>query len=96
MNTKHIHHIHPHLPFPYTHPPPMGTNPWKRPVFFPPALHYFFKCILMAQKGFVLVLQVFVYCALIKLNLWYLLILCHHVPLIFNSLQYSALYYIHI
>jgi hypothetical protein len=38
INTKCIHHIHCHSPFPYTHSPPTGTHPWKRksncPSFF--------------------------------------------------------------
>jgi hypothetical protein len=54
----------------------------------------FFKCILIVQRGFALLLQVCVYRALIKLTSQppYLLILCHHAPLIFNSIQFSALY----
>jgi hypothetical protein len=40
MDTKHIHHIHPHFPFPCAYPLPTGTQPQKR-FSFPPALHVF-------------------------------------------------------
>jgi hypothetical protein len=30
MNTKYVHHTHPHSPFPYAHPPPTGTHPANR------------------------------------------------------------------
>jgi hypothetical protein len=53
---------------------------------------------LRVEGGFTLVFQACIYHALIKLtpSPYYLLILYHHAPLILNSLQYSALYYIHI
>jgi hypothetical protein len=55
------------------------------------------KYILIVQEGFALVLQVSMYRAFIKLTppLHYLLILYHHAPLIFSSLQNSVLHYIH-
>jgi hypothetical protein len=33
MNTKHIHHIYPHSPFPCAQPTSTGTHPWKRFIF---------------------------------------------------------------
>jgi hypothetical protein len=68
--------------------PYIGTHPWKRPVF-PSCISFLeIKCILILQGDFTLVLQACVYHALIKLNVpshHYLLILCHHAPLIFNN-----------
>jgi hypothetical protein len=65
MNIKYIHHIHPQSPFPYSHPFPQVLTPRKK-LFYPFALH-FWRCILMVQVGFTLVLQACVYHALIKL-----------------------------
>jgi hypothetical protein len=42
-------------------------NPGKD-LFFPPAHHFFIKCILIVQEDFALVLKGFIYCALIKLT----------------------------
>jgi hypothetical protein len=96
MDTKYIHHIHPYSPFPCVHPPPTGPHLWKRPIF-PLSLH-FLKVYIDNPRGFALVFQACIYHALIKLTplLCYLLFLYHHAPIIFSSLQYSALYYIHI
>jgi hypothetical protein len=56
-----------------------------------------FIFILMIYGRFALVHQACIYCVLIKLTPPVtLLFLYHHVALIFNSLQYSMLYYIHI
>jgi hypothetical protein len=75
---------------------PLVPTP-EKDLFFPLALH-FFKCILIDQGSFALVLLACIYYVLIKLTSspHYLLILYHHAPLIFKSLPYSALYYIHI
>jgi hypothetical protein len=96
MDTKYIHHIHPYSPFSCVHPPLTGIHPWERSIF--PYCPSFFKCILIVQAGFVFVLQACVYGVLIKLTPTprYLLIPYHCAPLIFNSLPYSALHYIHI
>jgi hypothetical protein len=32
MNIKYNYYIHPHSAFPYGHPSPIGTHPWKRPI----------------------------------------------------------------
>jgi hypothetical protein len=51
---------------------------------------------LIVQGSFNLVLQVYIYCAFIKLASFphYFLIVYHHAPLIFNSLLYSVLYHV--
>jgi hypothetical protein len=41
MDTKHIHHIHPHSTFTCAHPPLAGIHPQKRFTF--PSCHSFFK-----------------------------------------------------
>jgi hypothetical protein len=67
MDTKYIHHIHPHSSFPCAHPPPSSTHPWKRPIFS--LLPFIFlKCVLIVQGSFTLVLQTCIYHALIKLT----------------------------
>jgi hypothetical protein len=66
MNTKNIHHIHPHSPFPCAHPPHWYPLP-RKDLFYPPALH-FSKCMLMVQGDFTLVLQACIYYAWIKLT----------------------------
>jgi hypothetical protein len=77
-----------------THLPQIPTS--RKDLFFPPALH-FKNCVLIVQGGFALVLHACIHSVLIKLTSpCYLLMLYHHAPLIFNTLQYSALYYIHI
>jgi hypothetical protein len=65
MNTKYIHCIHLHSPFPYAHPPSTDSNPQK--TYFTLLPFIFFKFILMAQGSFALVLQACIYHALIKL-----------------------------
>jgi hypothetical protein len=47
-----------------THLPLVPTP--RKDLFYPLALHFFKKCILIAQGSFTLVLQVFLYSALIK------------------------------
>jgi hypothetical protein len=95
MNTKYVHHIHPHSPFPYA--PPTSTHPQKRSIL-PSSPPFLKKYIMIVEGGYTLVLQACVYYALIKLTplLHHLLFLYHHAPLIFSSLQYGMLYYIHI
>jgi hypothetical protein len=39
VDTKHIHHIHPHSPFPCAHPLLLIPTP-RNYLFFPPALHF--------------------------------------------------------
>jgi hypothetical protein len=50
MDTKYIHHIHPHSPFPCAHPSPTGTCPQKR-FIFPSCFSFLFffliTCILV-------------------------------------------------
>jgi hypothetical protein len=95
MDTKYIHHIHPHSPFLCNHPSHWYTPPQKR-LSFPTCTSFFkIKYTLIVQGGFALVLQVCLYHALIKLTSspHYLLILYHCAPLILNRLLYSALYY---
>jgi hypothetical protein len=45
MNTKCIHHLHPHSPFTYAHSSPTGTHPWKRPVLPFPVLYFLKVCV---------------------------------------------------
>jgi hypothetical protein len=68
MDTKYIHPIHSHFPFPCAHPPPTGTHLQRGLIF--PSCPSFFKitCILIVQGGFTLVLQVCVDHALIKFD----------------------------
>jgi hypothetical protein len=70
----------------------------RKDLFFLAALHFLkIMYILVVQGDFALVLQACIYHALIKLTPpLYLLIFYHQALLIFNNLQYSALYYIHI
>jgi hypothetical protein len=99
MDTKHIHHIHSHSPFCSARLLSTGTHSQKRPIFPSyPSFFFFYYVYIDVQEGFTLVLQVYIYHALIKLtpSSCYLLILYHHTPPIFNSLLYSALYYIHL
>jgi hypothetical protein len=88
MDTKHIHHIYPHASFPCAYPPPTGTHPQNRFIFPSCPSFLLIKCILIAQEGCALVLQVCIYEAFIKLTplLPYLLILYHHASLIFLGL----------
>jgi hypothetical protein len=59
MYTKYIHHTHPHSPYPWsTSLPPVPTPPAL------PLLH----CVVIVQGCFFLVLQVGIYCILIKLT----------------------------
>jgi hypothetical protein len=68
MDTKYIHHVYPHAPFPCVHPPPTDTHPWKR-FIFPSCPSYFkIKYILIVQGGFALVLLVCMYCTFTKLT----------------------------
>jgi hypothetical protein len=68
IDTKYIHHIHPHSPFPCAHLLPLAHTS-RRKLFFLPALHYFLiKCILVVQGSFALALQVWIYHTLIKLT----------------------------
>jgi hypothetical protein len=46
MNTKYIHHIHPHSPFLHAHPFPLVPTT-GRDLFFLPALHFFITSILI-------------------------------------------------
>jgi hypothetical protein len=98
MDTKYIHNIYSHSPFPCAHSPSIDTYPQKKPVFPLCSSFLFIECILIVQEGFTLVLQVCIYCALIKSSPspCYLLILSHYAPIIVNSLLYRTLYYIHI
>jgi hypothetical protein len=50
MDTKYIHNIHPHFPFPCAHPPPTGPNSWKRPIF-PSCLSFAFFLKRKTEKG---------------------------------------------
>jgi hypothetical protein len=63
-------------------------------LLYPPA-YFCLKCILIVQRGFSLAFQAFICHSLIKLTPP-LLFLYHHAFLLFNSLQCSTLYYIHI
>jgi hypothetical protein len=47
MNTKYIHHIHPHSSFPCAHPSPTSTHPRKDLFYLP--VHHFLKCVLLVQ-----------------------------------------------
>jgi hypothetical protein len=62
MNTKHIHHIHPHSIHPFHMPFPTltDTHLCKRP-FYPPVLHFLKKRVLIIQGGFALAHQACVY-----------------------------------
>jgi hypothetical protein len=87
MNTNYIHYIHPHSPFASAYPFSL------KKICFSLLPFIFFKCLLIVQGCFTLVLQACIYCALIKLlPPCYFLILYHNAPLIFNSLQYSTSY----
>jgi hypothetical protein len=84
MDTKHTHYINPSSPFPRAHPLLLTSG---KDLFFSPALHFFkIKCILIIQRGIVLVLPVCIYRALTTLihSPYYLLIIYHHAPIIFN------------
>jgi hypothetical protein len=94
MNTKYMHHIH-HLPFPYAHPIPLLLTPRKN-LLYTPGMHFYLKCMLIVQGGFVLALQTYIYHALFKLAPSLLLFLYHYAPLIFNNLRCITLYCIHI
>jgi hypothetical protein len=97
MNTKYIHHICLHSFFPCVQPPSIGTYPRKIFIFLSCPSFLKIKCILIVQEDLFLVLKVCKYHAFIKLTPSPLLLThYHHAPLIFNSLMYSALYYIHI
>jgi hypothetical protein len=93
MNTKYTHHIHSRSPYSL----PTVILSWRRPVFPSCSLFFFIKCLLIVQGRFALVFQACICHALIKLTSPLLLI--HSLSpcsLIFSSLQYSVLYYIHI
>jgi hypothetical protein len=90
MNTKCIHHIHPHSPFPYVLSPPWYPPPEK--TCFP--VHLFLKCILKI-KGVLPWHFRLLYIVLNNNNPYYLLFLYYHVPLLLNSVQCIMLYYIH-
>jgi hypothetical protein len=49
MNSKHIHHIHLHSPFPYDLPNPTDTHSWKKPV-----TSFFKKVYIDSSRGFLL------------------------------------------
>jgi hypothetical protein len=95
IHTKYIYHIYTHFPFPVLTPIILVPTP-ERDLVFPPTLHFFLiKCILIVRGSLALVLQVYIHHAFIKLTPSpCLLILYHHTLLIFNSLLYSALYYV--
>jgi hypothetical protein len=64
MGTKHIHHIHPHSPFPCANPITPRSPPTKKKIYLPLLPFIFWmKYILMSQGGFMLVLQVYTFCA---------------------------------
>jgi hypothetical protein len=56
MNTKCVHHIHPHSPFPCAHQPPTGAYSRKRPMF-PSCPSFFCKCIVIVKRNFTWILQ---------------------------------------
>jgi hypothetical protein len=79
MDIKYIYHIHPFL---VTTHFPLVPIPGKA-LFYLPVLHFFLK----------FVFQTCIYHALIRLptSPHYLFFLCHHVPLLSNSLQCTVL-----
>jgi hypothetical protein len=70
MDTKHIHHIHPHSPFPCAHPtltPRRGYPPLEKIYFSLLPFIFKIKCTLIVQGDFILVLQACIYRSLLKL-----------------------------
>jgi hypothetical protein len=65
-NTEYILHIHSHSLFYYVHTVPLVPTPEKN-LFYPSVLNYF-KCVVTVQGWFTLVLQAWIYSALIKLS----------------------------
>jgi hypothetical protein len=94
MDTKYTHHIHPYAPFPYAHPPPIGICPRKIPIL--PVCPSFLKVFIDSPRGFHLGTSGLHASCFNQINSCYLLILYNHAPLMFNSFQYSKLYYSHI
>jgi hypothetical protein len=45
MDTKYIHCIYPHSPFPCIHSLSTDTHPWKRLIFFLLPFFFIYKCI---------------------------------------------------
>jgi hypothetical protein len=98
VSTKYIHHIHPSLVS--THltlvPPP------KKKTYFTLLPFFFFflnQVYIDSPRGVHLGISGLYISCFNQINCsfpHYLLILYYHVPLIFNSLQYIMLYYIHI
>jgi hypothetical protein len=75
-------------------PTPSHWYPPQKRFIFPSCSPFLKNYVSIIQGGFTLVLPVCIYRGLIKLTppLQYLLILCHHALLIFNSLQCIMLY----
>jgi hypothetical protein len=64
MDTNYIHYIHPHSSFLYAHHSPSDTHP-RKDLFSLLILHIF-KCILIVQGGFALVLEAYIYQAFLS------------------------------
>jgi hypothetical protein len=95
MNTKYIHHIHTHSPFPYIHLLALAPTPGND-LFYPPVLQFFKKLYIDSPRECHGTSDLYGLCFnQIDAPLSHLLFLYHHAPLMVNSLQYSALYYIH-
>jgi hypothetical protein len=86
MDTEYIYHVHPHSPFPCAYPPPL--IPILRKYLFFCLSFFLISC--MVQVGFTLVLYISCFNQITPLLL--LLILYHHVTLIFLSLLYIHIY----
>jgi hypothetical protein len=75
MNIKHIDHNCLPWSTPFTLPPPVLPTSGQD-LFYLPALHFFFKCILIVQESFALVFQTCIHCTLIRLFLTLSLLPC--------------------
>jgi hypothetical protein len=69
---------------------PLVLTP-RRDLFYPPVLHSL--SVYSESKG--VSSDMYILC-INQINSHYLLFLCHHAPLLFNSLRSITLYYIHI
>jgi hypothetical protein len=86
MNTKYIHHIHPHSSTPYAFCPSVGTSPGKDLPFI------FLECILIIQVDFTLVFQASCFNQINPPHTYSFSITI----LPYYSIAYSTLYHIHI